>query len=221
MAETSEELLDDYFENDNLTTEQILLRASAPAWSTGKIVPVFCGSAFKNKGVQPLLDAVVDFLPSPADIPAVTGETPAGEPVVRHPDDSEPFSGVMFKVQTDPFVGRLSYVRVYSGTLNSGDHVLNATKGRKDRVGRILKMHANTREDVTQIKHRRHRGLRRPEGRLHRRHPVGHRRPDHPREDGLPRAGHLRGRRAGLQGRPGQAVQGPRPPSPRRTPPSG
>jgi len=151
VAETSEELLDYYFENDNLTTEQILsgLRAGVVL---GKIVPVFCGSAFKNKGVQPLLDAVVDFLPSPADIPGVHGETPAGEPVVRQPDDNEPFSGVMFKVQTDPFVGRLSYVRVYSGTLNSGDSVLNATKGRKDRVGRILKMHANSREDVTQIK---------------------------------------------------------------------
>jgi elongation factor G len=151
VAETSEELLDYYFENDNLTTEQILsgLRTGVVL---GKIVPVFCGSAFKNKGVQPLLDAVVDFLPSPADIPAVHGETPAGDPVVRHPEDSEPFSGVMFKVQTDPFVGRLSYVRVYSGTLSSGDHVLNATKGRKDRVGRILKMHANSREDLTEIR---------------------------------------------------------------------
>ncbi|HYH49518.1 MAG TPA: elongation factor G, partial [Acidimicrobiia bacterium] len=151
VAETSEELLDYYFENDNLTTEQIIsgLRAGVV---NSKIVPVFCGSAFKNKGVQPLLDAVVDFLPSPADIPAITGETPAGEPVVRHPDDKEPFSGVMFKVQTDPYVGRLSYVRVYSGTLNSGDSVFNATKGRKDRVGRILKMHANSREDVTQIR---------------------------------------------------------------------
>jgi len=151
VAETSEELLDAYFENDNLTTEQLLsgLRTGVVM---GKIVPVLCGTAFKNKGVQPLLDAVVDFLPSPTDIPAVTGETPAGEPVVRHPDDNEPFSAVMFKVQTDPYVGRLSYVRVYSGKLNSGDSVLNATKGRKDRVGRILKMHANSREDVTEIR---------------------------------------------------------------------
>jgi elongation factor G len=151
VAETSEELLDSYFENDNLTVEQLHagLRTGVVM---GKLVPVFCGSAFKNKGVQPLLDAVVDYLPSPADIPAVTGETPAGEPVVRHPDDDEPFSAVMFKVQTDPYVGRLSYVRVYSGKLSSGDSVLNATKGRKDRVGRILKMHANSREDVTQIR---------------------------------------------------------------------
>jgi elongation factor G len=151
VAETSEELLDAYFENDNLSTEQILsgLRTGV---IMGKLLPVLCGTAFKNKGVQPLLDAIVDYLPSPTDIPAVHGETPAGEPVIRHADDSEPFSGVMFKVQTDPFVGRLSYVRVYSGKLSTGDHVLNATKGRKDRVGRILKMHANSREDVTEIR---------------------------------------------------------------------
>src|ERR671930_1927813 len=151
VAETSEELLDAYFENDNLTTEQILsgLRTGVVL---GKIVPVLCGTAFKNKGVQPLLDAVVDFLPSPTDVPAVTGETPQGDPAVRHPDDNEPFAGVMFKVQTDPYVGRLSYVRVYSGKLSSGDTVLNATKGRKDRVRRILKMHANSREDLTEIR---------------------------------------------------------------------
>jgi elongation factor G len=151
VAETSEELLDAYFENDNLSPEQIVtgLRTGV---ILGKLVPVLCGTAFKNKGVQPLLDAVVDFLPSPTDVPAVTGETPQGDPAVRHPDDNEPFAGVMFKVQTDPFVGRLSYVRVYSGKLSSGDTVLNATKGRKDRVGRILKMHANSREDVTEIR---------------------------------------------------------------------
>jgi elongation factor G len=151
VAETSEELLDAYFENDNLTTEQILsgLRAGV---IMGKLLPVLCGTAFKNKGVQPLLDAVVDYLPSPTDIPPVHGETPSGDPVVRHADDDEPFSAVMFKVQTDPYVGRLSYVRVYSGKLSSGDSVLNATKGRKDRVGRILKMHANSREDITEIR---------------------------------------------------------------------
>ncbi len=150
VAETSEELMDAYFENDGLTEDQIRsgLRTGVV---NGKVVPVLCGSAFKNKGVQPLLDAVVDYLPSPTDITATAGETPSGEPVVRHPDDAEPFSGVMFKVQTDPYVGRLCYVRVYSGKLSTGDTVLNATKGRKDRVGRILQMHANTRVDVTQI----------------------------------------------------------------------
>jgi elongation factor G len=151
VAETSEELLDAYFENDNLTTEQILsgLRTGV---IMGKLLPVLCGTAFKNKGVQPLLDAIVDYLPSPTDIPPVHGETPSGDPVIRHADDDEPFSAVMFKVQTDPYVGRLSYVRVYSGKLSSGDSVLNATKGRKDRVGRILKMHANSREDITEIR---------------------------------------------------------------------
>jgi elongation factor G len=151
VAETSEDLLDAYFENDDLTSEQILsgLRTGV---ILGKLLPVLCGTAFKNKGVQPLLDAIVDYLPSPTDIPPVHGETPAGDPVGRRADDDEPFAGVMFKVQTDPYVGRLSYVRVYSGKLSSGDHVLNATKGRKDRVGRILKMHANSREDVTEIR---------------------------------------------------------------------
>ncbi len=150
VAETSEELMDAYFENGGLSEDQIRagLRTGVV---NGKIVPVLCGTAFKNKGVQPLLDAVVDYLPSPTDITATAGETPAGEPVVRHPDDAEPFSGVMFKVQTDPYVGRLSYVRVYSGTLSTGDTVLNANTGRKDRVGRILRMHANTREDINQI----------------------------------------------------------------------
>jgi len=151
VAETSEELLDSYFENDDLSAEQILsgLRTGV---ILGKLLPVLCGTAFKNKGVQPLLDAIVDYLPSPTDIPPVHGETPSGDPVIRHADDNEPFAGVMFKVQTDPYVGRLSYVRVYSGKLSSGDSVLNATKGRKDRVGRILKMHANSREDVTEIR---------------------------------------------------------------------
>jgi elongation factor G len=150
VAETSDELMETYFETGDLDEAQ--LRAGIRIGVTnGKLVPVLCGSAFKNKGVQPLLDAVIDYLPAPTDVPAVTGETLAGEPVVRHPDDAEPFSGVMFKVQTDPYVGRLCYVRVYSGTLRSGDTVLNATKGRKDRVGRLLRMHANSREDVSQI----------------------------------------------------------------------
>jgi elongation factor G len=150
VAETSEELMDAYFTNDDLTEAQLRdgLRHGV---INGKITPVLCGTAFKNKGVQPLLDAIVDYLPAPTDVPAVHGETPSGEPALRHPDDAEPFSAVMFKVQTDPFVGRLCYVRVYSGKLNSGDSILNATKGRKDRVGRMLRMHANTREDVTSV----------------------------------------------------------------------
>jgi len=132
VAETSDELMEAYFESGELTESQIRFGMRTGV-ILGKLVPVLCGSAFKNKGVQPLLDAVIDYLPSPADIPAVTGETPAGDPVVRHPDDDEPFAGVMFKVQTDPFVGRLSYVRVYSGRLATGDSVL--TPPRAARTG--------------------------------------------------------------------------------------
>ncbi|MGH8999586.1 MAG: elongation factor G [Acidimicrobiia bacterium] len=150
VAETSDELMEHYFEHGDLTADE--LRAGLRAGVTaGKVTPVLCGTAFKNKGVQPLLDAVVDYLPAPTDVPPVHGETPSGEPVLRSPSDEEPFSAVMFKVQTDPFVGRLCYVRVYSGKLSSGEVILNATKGRKDRVGRMLRMHANIREDVTSV----------------------------------------------------------------------
>ena len=114
-----------------------------------KIVPVLCGSAFKNKGVQQLLDGVVDFLPSPVDIPPVIGVEPnGGKEVQRAPSDSEPFSALAFKIMTDPFAGQLTFFRVYSGTLKTGTPVLNVTKGTKDRVGRLLKMHANKREEI-------------------------------------------------------------------------
>jgi elongation factor G len=114
-----------------------------------KITPCLCGTAFKNKGVQPLLDAVVDYLPSPLDVPAVVGKHPnSGEDVIRKADDSEPFSALAFKIMTDPFVGQLTFFRVYSGTMNAGSYVYNATKDNKERVGRILKMHANKREDI-------------------------------------------------------------------------
>jgi elongation factor G len=116
------------------------------------IFPVICGSAFKNKGVQLLLDAVVDYLPSPVDIPAVKGINPkTDEEAVRSASDSEPFAGIAFKIMTDPFVGQLTFVRVYSGTLNSGSYVYNSTKGTRERVGRLLKMHANKREEIEQI----------------------------------------------------------------------
>jgi elongation factor G len=116
---------------------------------TSKLVPVLCGSAFKNKGVQPLLDAVVDFLPAPSDIEAVTGTTIDGETeLVRKPSDEEPFSGLAFKIMTDPFVGSLTFVRIYSGTLEAGSYVLNSVKDKKERIGRMLLMHANSREDI-------------------------------------------------------------------------
>ena len=119
----------------------------------GVFVPVLCGSAFKNKGVQPLLDAVVKYLPSPLDVGAVSGTSVDGESAVeRRPDNSEPFSGLAFKIMTDPFVGSLTFMRVYSGTLQAGSYVVNSVKGKKERVGRMLLMHANTREDIKEAK---------------------------------------------------------------------
>ncbi|MBF0622915.1 MAG: elongation factor G [Magnetococcales bacterium] len=115
-------------------------------------VPVFCGSAFKNKGVQPLLDAVVEFFPAPSEIDAVTGELPSGEEATRPSSDDEPFSALAFKIMADPFVGTLTFFRVYSGILESGSYVLNATKDRKERIGRILLMHANKREDIKEVR---------------------------------------------------------------------
>ncbi|MEZ5833131.1 MAG: elongation factor G [Dongiaceae bacterium] len=120
---------------------------------SGVFVPVLCGSAFKNKGVQPMLDAVVDFLPSPLDVPAVEGTEVGGDkPMTRKADDSEPFSGLAFKIMTDPFVGSLTFVRIYSGVLNSGTQVINSVKGDKERVGRMLQMHANHREDIKEAR---------------------------------------------------------------------
>lgn len=111
--------------------------------------PVLCGSAYKNKGVQMLLDAVVDYMPSPLDIPPVAGIIPGSEePAERKADDKEPFSALAFKIMADPFVGKLAFFRVYSGTLDAGTYVFNSTKGKKERVGRILRMHANHREEV-------------------------------------------------------------------------
>src|SRR5579875_556487 len=114
-----------------------------------KLVPVLCGSSYHNKGVQPLLDAVVDYLPSPLDIGAVHGTDPSGqEPMTREPSDDAPFSALAFKIMTDPFVGKLSFIRIYSGTLSSGSYVFNVTKGKRERIGRLLQMHANHREEV-------------------------------------------------------------------------
>src|SRR5699024_9329889 len=110
--------------------------------------PVFCGTAYKNKGVQLLLDGVIDYLPAPTDIESIKGLLADGEESERHASDDEPFSALAFKIMTDPFVGKLAFFRVYSGTLNSGSYVLNATKGKRERIGRILQMHANTREEL-------------------------------------------------------------------------
>jgi elongation factor G len=147
IAETNEELLEEYLTNDDLTREQ-LVRGIRDATIDNQLTPVLCGSAFKNKGVQMLLDAVVDYLPSPADVPPVKGvDVKSGEPIERKADENEPFSALAFKIMSDPYVGKLTYFRVYSGLVEQGEAVINSTKDRKERFGRILRMHANSRED--------------------------------------------------------------------------
>jgi elongation factor G len=137
---------------DEKITDDDLRRGLRRATIASQVVPVLCGSAFKNKAVQPLLDAVVDYLPSPLDVPPAIGKTTKGDPVERKADDSEPFAALAFKIMTDPYVGKLTYLRVYSGTLAKGSTIVNSTKGgRKERVGRILQMHANHREDKDAI----------------------------------------------------------------------
>ncbi len=147
IADADDEIAMKYLEGETISAQEIraALRRGCIAL---KLVPVVCGTAFKNKGVQPLLDAVIDYMPSPIDIKAVTGVTPKGEEVERPADDKAPFSALVFKIMADKHVGQLSFVRIYSGTLKSGSYVLNSTKDNKERVGRIMKMHANKREDV-------------------------------------------------------------------------
>jgi len=149
-AEASEDLMNKYLETGELTEEEIILGLRTRTIAT-EIQPMLCGSAFKNKGVQRMLDAVIQFLPSPVDIPDVTGETEAGEPTSRKADDNEKFSALAFKLMTDPFVGQLTFVRVYSGVLKKGDTIYNSVKERKERIGRIVQMHANDRQEVDEI----------------------------------------------------------------------
>ena len=176
---------------------------------------MLCGSAFKNKGVQPMLDAVVDFLPSPLDVPAIEGTATDGEtPLLRKPSMSEPFSGLAFKIQTDKHLGKLTYVRIYSGTLDSGSQVINSTKDRKERIGKIYQMHANKREERATAQAGRHHRRAGSQADHHRRHALRPGQPGDPGVDDLPRAGHLGGDRAEEQGRPGEARYGD--PAPRR-----
>ena len=149
-AEADEELLNKYLGGEELTEEEIK-RALRKRTIAGEIQPMLCGSAFKNKGVQAMLDAVVDYLPSPVDIPAIEGHGEKDEPLERHPSDSEPFSALAFKIMTDPFVGQLAFFRVYSGKINSGDTVYNSVKQKKERLGRILQMHANQRVEIKDV----------------------------------------------------------------------
>ncbi|MEV0454426.1 elongation factor G [Catellatospora methionotrophica] len=150
LAEADDAIMEGYLEGAEFSID-VLKAAIRRATIADKLNPVVCGSAFKNKGVQPMLDAVIDFLPSPLDVPAIDGTLMDGEtPVARHADSTEPFSGLAFKIQTDKHLGKLTYVRVYSGTLDSGTAVINSTKDRKERVGKIYQMHANKREERPQ-----------------------------------------------------------------------
>lgn len=150
VAETDEELMEAYLENGDLTQKQ-LMSGLRQATLSVDIIPVTCGSSYKNKGVQLLLDALVDYMPSPLDVKAIDGVTLDGEPTERHSDDSEPFSALAFKIMVDPFVGKLAFFRVYSGILDSGSYVLNSTKDNRERIGRILQMHANHREEIDRV----------------------------------------------------------------------
>jgi len=149
-AESSEELMDKYLSGEVLTEDEVKL-ALRTRTIAGEIVPMMCGTAFKNKGVQAMLDGVIDYLPSPLDIPPVTGEQENGEPTERRAADDEKFSALAFKIMTDPFVGQLIFFRVYSGIVNSGDTIYNPIKGKKERIGRILQMHANQREEIKEV----------------------------------------------------------------------
>ena len=151
VAELDEEMMMKYLEGEEITVEE-LKAGIRKATTSVEFFPVICGSAFKNKGVQILLDAVIDYLPSPLDVPAIKGTLPdTDEEVERKSSDEEPFSALAFKIMTDPYVGKLTFFRVYSGVLNSGSYVKNSTKGKRERVGRILQMHANSREEISTV----------------------------------------------------------------------
>ncbi|EXF27658.1 elongation factor G [Finegoldia magna ALB8] len=148
IAEHDEELMEKYLEGEELTEEEIK-RAIRTATIANAMNPVLCGSAYKNKGVQPLLDAIVDYMPAPTDVPDIKGVDPqTDEPTTRKSSDEEPFAALAFKIATDPYVGKLAFTRVYSGTVESGSYVYNSTKGKRERIGRILMMHANKREEI-------------------------------------------------------------------------
>ena len=152
IAETDDALLEKFFNEEEITVEE-LKAALRRATIANKLVPVVCGTSYRNKGVQKLLDAVVDYLPAPTDVPSIRGTNPAtGEEEDRHPDDNAPFSALAFKIMTDPYVGKLCFFRVYSGVVHAGDMVYNATKGTRERFGRILQMHSNNRKDIDEVR---------------------------------------------------------------------
>ena len=150
VAEHNDKLLEKYFEGEEIKRDE-LIGAIREATIDLDIVPVTCGSSYRNKGVQPLLDCIVDFMPSPLDVPPMVGVGSNGEEETREPADDAPFSALAFKIMADPFVGRLAFIRVYSGTLKTGSYVHNSTKGKRERIGRLLQMHANSREEIEAV----------------------------------------------------------------------
>jgi elongation factor G len=151
VVEADEDLMMKYLEGEEITVDEIKA-AMRKGVIANQIVPVFCGSSYKNKGVQQMLDAVVEYMPSPLDVPAIAGVNEDGEEDVRHADDNEPMSALAFKIATDPFIGKLAFARVYSGVMKSGSYVYNSTKGKKERIGRLVRMHANHKEDVEELR---------------------------------------------------------------------
>ena len=151
VADLDEDLTMKYLEGEEITVEE-MKAALRKGTINNEIVPVICGSSYKNKGVQEMIDAAVDYLPSPVDIPAIAGVTPDGEEDSRPADDNAPMSALAFKIATDPFIGRLAFTRIYSGVMTSGSYVINSTKGKKERVGRLVKMHANHRQEVEELR---------------------------------------------------------------------
>ena len=150
VADFDEELMMKYLEGEEITVEE-LKKAIRTATLSVEFFPVLCADALSNQGIKPLLDAIIDYLPAPTDVEAIVCTDKNGEDVLRHPDDKEPFTALAFKIMTDPYVGRLSFFRIYSGVLQSGSYVLNSTKGEKERIGRILQMHANQRKEITEV----------------------------------------------------------------------
>ena len=150
MAEHDDALMEKYVEGQPITPLEIQ-GALRRATLSQAVVPVLCGSAFKNKGIQPLLDAIVDYLPAPTDVPPITGLNPQGQVEPRPADEKGPFTALAFKIMSDPYVGHLTFLRVYSGRVISGGTVINVNKGKKEKIGRLLKMHANQREDIKEI----------------------------------------------------------------------
>lgn len=149
LADTDDDIAEKFLMEEEITVDEI--KAALRRATIGmKITPVMCGSAYRNKGVQNLLNAIIDYLPSPIDIPSIEGTTLDGKPEVRHSSDDEPFSALLFKVMTDKFVGKLAFVRIYSGVLTTGSYIMNSSKGKKERVGRIVRMHANERQDINE-----------------------------------------------------------------------